>query len=74
MSVSGHFVNEGILTIQLRYGQLLNNYFITTFQIVRPTIVITINIISVPITTIPSNLNIYKPTLSHITNDVLYMH
>ena len=52
MSVGGHIVNEGILTIQLRYGQLLNNYFITTFQIVRPTIVITntINIITVPIT------------------------
>ena len=50
MSVGGHFVNEGIITIQLCYGQLLNNYFITTFQIVRPTIVITINIITVPIT------------------------
>ena len=50
MSVGGYFVNEGILTIQLRYGQLLNNYFVTTFQIVGPTIVININIIAVPIT------------------------
>ena len=64
MSVGGHFVNEGILTIQLRYGQLLNNYFITTIQIVRPTIVIiplTLLLYPLPL---PSNLNTYKPTLS----------